>query len=70
MARQVMNIDDQIERLRAGGTLTENEVKDLCEKVRSSRERTGKDQAQPPRPVSGLWGKWSTTPTGAMVGLY
>lgn len=49
MARQVMNIDDQIERLRAGGTLTENEVKDLCEKVRLSRERTGKDQAQPPR---------------------
>lgn len=26
-------IDEHIERLRGGGTLTENEVKNLCEKV-------------------------------------
>jgi len=34
MTRDLGQIDDQIERLRGGGTLTENEVKDLCGKVR------------------------------------
>lgn len=31
----VDQLDEQIERLRNGGTLTENEVKVLCDKVRS-----------------------------------
>lgn len=31
------DIDEHIERLRNGGTLTENEVKVLCEKVRCGR---------------------------------
>ena len=34
MARPTIDIDEQIDRLRAGGTLTENEVKALCDKVR------------------------------------
>ena len=29
----VAQLDEQIERLREGGTLTENEVKVLCDKV-------------------------------------
>jgi hypothetical protein len=29
------DIDEHIDRLKGGGTLTENEVKNLCEKVRS-----------------------------------
>lgn len=29
----VAQLDEQIERLRGGGTLTENEVKVLCDKV-------------------------------------
>ena len=37
MARATIDIDEQIERLRAGGTLTENEVKALCSKVRFDR---------------------------------
>jgi hypothetical protein len=31
------DIDEHIERLRGGGTLTENEVKNLCDKVGSSK---------------------------------
>ena len=27
------DVDEHIERLRGGGTLTENEVKNLCERV-------------------------------------
>jgi hypothetical protein len=34
MALELSNLDEHIERLRAGDTLTENEVKALCEKVR------------------------------------
>jgi len=30
-------LDEQIGRLRSGGTLTENEVKVLCDKVSTSR---------------------------------
>ena len=30
------DIDEHIDRLKGGGTLTENEVKNLCEKVRST----------------------------------
>ena len=30
----ISQIDEQIERVRAGGTLTEHEVKELCEKER------------------------------------
>lgn len=33
MRGDVDNLDEQIERLRNGGTLTENEVKILCDKV-------------------------------------
>ena len=36
----VDQLDEQIERLRGGGTLTENEVKVLCDKV-SGREVVG-----------------------------
>jgi hypothetical protein len=36
MSSQYGDIDEHIERLRNGGTLTEIEVKNLCEKVRSS----------------------------------
>ena len=32
----VDQLDEQIERLRGGGTLTENEVKVLCDKVREA----------------------------------
>lgn len=34
----VDQLDEQIERLRGGGTLTENEVKVLCDKVYNARE--------------------------------
>mmetsp|Transcript_7637 Transcript_7637/g.10928 ORF Transcript_7637/g.10928 Transcript_7637/m.10928 type:complete len:125 (+) Transcript_7637:42-416(+) len=34
MATGYGDIDEQIERLRSGGTLTENEVKVLCEKAK------------------------------------
>ncbi len=34
MSAQYGDIDEHIERLKNGGTLTENEVKNLCEKVR------------------------------------
>ena len=34
MSRDLAQLDEQIERLRAGGTLSENEVRALCEKVR------------------------------------
>jgi hypothetical protein len=38
------DVDEHIERLRNGGTLTENEVKNLCEKVRTDElECTGLD---------------------------
>lgn len=33
MASPTSELDEQIERLRKGGTLSENEVKALCEKV-------------------------------------
>ena len=33
MASNVTELDEQIERLRKGDTLPENEVKALCEKV-------------------------------------
>jgi hypothetical protein len=33
MANETSEIDTQIERLRKGGTLSELEVKNLCEKV-------------------------------------
>lgn len=35
MTSQYGDIDEHIDRLKGGGTLTENEVKNLCEKVRS-----------------------------------
>jgi hypothetical protein len=35
MASATTEIDEQIERLRKGDTLPENEVKALCEKVSS-----------------------------------
>jgi hypothetical protein len=34
MSLDTAKIDEHIERLREGNTLTENEVKALCEKVR------------------------------------
>jgi serine/threonine-protein phosphatase 2A catalytic subunit len=34
MSFDIAKLEDHIERLRAGDTLTENEVKALCEKVR------------------------------------
>ena len=53
MARPTIDIDEQIDRLRAGGTLTENEVKALCEKVR----RTCGDQTGSAlRPTPPRWG--------------
>ena len=36
MSSEYGDIDEHIERLKGGGTLTENEVKNLCEKVRNS----------------------------------
>jgi len=36
MADAQAKLDQQIERLREGDTLTENEVKVLCDKVRES----------------------------------
>lgn len=33
MSRDIGQLDEQIERLRSGGTLSENEVKALCETV-------------------------------------
>jgi hypothetical protein len=36
MSFDIAKLDDHIERLRVGDTLTENEVKALCEKVRIS----------------------------------
>jgi hypothetical protein len=35
MSSQYGDIDEHIDRLKSGGTLTENEVKNLCEKVRN-----------------------------------
>ena len=53
MARPTIDIDEQIDRLRAGGTLTENEVKALCEKVRRTcGDRTG--SALRPTPPLGV----------------
>jgi hypothetical protein len=37
MASATSELDEQIERLRKGDTLAENEVKALCEKVREKR---------------------------------
>jgi hypothetical protein len=37
MAAPVTELDAQIERLRKGDTLLENEVKQLCEKVSNGR---------------------------------
>lgn len=34
MSRDIGQLDEQIERLRGGGTLSENEVRALCETVR------------------------------------
>jgi hypothetical protein len=34
MSFDIAKLEDHIERLRGGDTLTENEVKALCEKVR------------------------------------
>jgi hypothetical protein len=39
MAAPVTELDAQIERLRKGDTLLENEVKQLCEKVSNGRRR-------------------------------
>jgi len=36
MGLEIAALDEQIERLRGGDTLTENEVRHLCEKVRSN----------------------------------
>jgi hypothetical protein len=36
MRGDIDHLDEQIERLRNGGTLTENEVKILCDKVSCS----------------------------------
>ena len=36
MRGDIDNLDEQIDRLRNGGTLTENEVKILCDKVSAS----------------------------------
>jgi hypothetical protein len=36
MRGDIDNLDEQIDRLRNGGTLTENEVKILCDKVSST----------------------------------
>jgi hypothetical protein len=33
MSRDIGQLDEQIERLRGGGTLSENEVRALCETV-------------------------------------
>jgi hypothetical protein len=35
MGGEIAYLDSQIEKLRIGGTLTENEVRVLCEKVSS-----------------------------------
>ena len=40
-------IDEQIERLYNGNTLRENEVKELCEKVRRRDETTSPNGSQP-----------------------
>ena len=34
MGQETAGLDEQIERLRGGDTLSENEVRALCEKVR------------------------------------
>jgi len=34
MTANLAQLDEQIDRLRGGGTLSENEVKALCDKVR------------------------------------
>jgi serine/threonine-protein phosphatase 2A catalytic subunit len=39
MSSQYGDIDEHIDRLKNGGTLTENEVKNLCEKVREISRR-------------------------------
>lgn len=41
------DIDEHIERLRGGGTLTENEVKKLCDKVRSISNISMQAKMQP-----------------------
>lgn len=50
MARPTIDIDEQIDRLRAGGTLTENEVKALCEKVRQPLQADQTGSALRPTP--------------------
>jgi serine/threonine-protein phosphatase 2A catalytic subunit len=39
MVLDIATLDEKIERLREGDTLTENEVKALCEKVRLAAHR-------------------------------
>lgn len=43
MSLDIAALDDHIERLRKGETLTENEVRALCEKVRRNAHRAEKN---------------------------
>ena len=47
MATPSSDLDEQIERLRKGDTLLENEVKALCDKVSSLMECLGGFKALP-----------------------
>lgn len=40
MALELARLDEHIDSLREGNTLTENEVKALCEKVRTTQTTT------------------------------